>query len=352
MNSVNLSKGESAIYDRQLRLWGSSAQMRIKSSTVAIVGLTLATVEIAKNMVLAGSNLLLQDSRAVTENTSNFLIKLEVDDVSGLSVGDATAIAVRRLNEHPKVDSCVDWNASGKSSVTSLVVSFSYIDYDVHEAIAMSNKAREMSISFFLVVDSNVLCWSFSDLQTHVVEEYTAPLKRDDRTGNRVVSTRAGELFEFVSLSEYISSELKISKKQNDMYKFMHFYLGYLYTKNQPGSPKNKRLRLGGGLGEYIKMNNNQSNDKLDYLSTCMEFENHKNCLPHFAAIHGALISQEIIKYITKKDPPLFNTILLANDGAALVYKHPSTMRHVQPTDEDEVQCVVEAASGFDLDLD
>lgn len=84
MNPEQLSTGESAIYDRQLRLWGSSAQMRIKSAKVAVIGLTTSTVEIVKNLILAGASLLLQDDRAVTAETTNFLIQLEVDDTSSM----------------------------------------------------------------------------------------------------------------------------------------------------------------------------------------------------------------------------------------------------------------------------
>ncbi len=80
----NLSTGESAIYDRQIRLWGSNAQLRIKSSKVLFVGLSPATVEVAKNTVLAGANILLEDTRTIDKNTTNFLIQLEVDKTDGM----------------------------------------------------------------------------------------------------------------------------------------------------------------------------------------------------------------------------------------------------------------------------
>ena len=83
MNSQQLSTKESEVYDRQLRLWGSSAQMRIKSANVLVIGITASTVEIVKNLVLAGSNLLLEDERKVKES-SNFLIQLELDGVAGM----------------------------------------------------------------------------------------------------------------------------------------------------------------------------------------------------------------------------------------------------------------------------
>lgn len=53
---------EAAIYDRQLRLWGVEAQKRMQNSRVLISGITALGSELAKNLVLAGINVTLQDS--------------------------------------------------------------------------------------------------------------------------------------------------------------------------------------------------------------------------------------------------------------------------------------------------
>jgi molybdopterin/thiamine biosynthesis adenylyltransferase len=86
MTKPDLSTGESAIYDRQIRLWGSSSQLRIKSSTVLILGLTRTSTEIAKNAILAGANLILCDDSAVNDENRNFLIALELDDTTGMNL--------------------------------------------------------------------------------------------------------------------------------------------------------------------------------------------------------------------------------------------------------------------------
>jgi len=79
-----LSAGETAIYDRQIRLWGSNAQLRIKSASVLFIGMTPSTVEIAKNTVLAGCNVFVEDDRHVNDSTTNFLIQLEIDNPQGM----------------------------------------------------------------------------------------------------------------------------------------------------------------------------------------------------------------------------------------------------------------------------
>ena len=85
----NLSTGESAIYDRQIRLWGSNAQLRIKSAKALFVGLTASTVEIAKNTVLAGANIVLEDTRTIDAKSTNFLIQLEVDKTDGTQLASS-----------------------------------------------------------------------------------------------------------------------------------------------------------------------------------------------------------------------------------------------------------------------
>ena len=60
-----LSVEEQKKYDRQLRLWGVRAQTYLKQSKVLICGLSGVNVEGAKNLVLAGANVILADARPV-----------------------------------------------------------------------------------------------------------------------------------------------------------------------------------------------------------------------------------------------------------------------------------------------
>ena len=94
----NLSTGESAIYDRQIRLWGSNAQLRIKSSKILFIGLSCSSVEIAKNTVLAGASIVLEDTRIIDEKSTNFLIQLEVDQTDGMMNVVDRFMRVRRYN--------------------------------------------------------------------------------------------------------------------------------------------------------------------------------------------------------------------------------------------------------------
>ena len=61
----------SDIYDRQIRLWGADAQSKISSAQILYVGLTGVSMEILKNLVLAGVQPAILDGRPYPEGVLN-----------------------------------------------------------------------------------------------------------------------------------------------------------------------------------------------------------------------------------------------------------------------------------------
>ena len=64
-----LTKQQAELYDRQIRLWGVEAQQRMQTSNVLLIGLSGVHTEVAKNLVLAGVNVTIADSRIAIERT-------------------------------------------------------------------------------------------------------------------------------------------------------------------------------------------------------------------------------------------------------------------------------------------
>ena len=100
--SDGISEEEKKRYDRQIRVWGSEAQHRIQTSSVLICGLKGLNIEVVKNIVLAGMNVVLIDSSKVeiTNLSCNFF--LSVDDV-GRPTADACLDRIQELNNFAKV---------------------------------------------------------------------------------------------------------------------------------------------------------------------------------------------------------------------------------------------------------
>ena len=54
--SEQLSADEIALYDRQIRLWGTSTQLKLRSTKILVINLGAIGSEIVKNLVLGGIN--------------------------------------------------------------------------------------------------------------------------------------------------------------------------------------------------------------------------------------------------------------------------------------------------------
>ena len=200
---------------------------------------------------------------------------------------------------------------------------------------------------------------------THVVDSHTAPLRRDERTGDRSADQRVIE-YEFTSFEDFIEYKLQ-SHSVKPSFPLAEILFAKLFTEftsrdYEDGSPNPKRARRSHSplksekwsdfISQKIESLGGKITDSLIAdLKQKME-DLHLPSLPHFAAIHGALVSQEIMKYITKRDIPLVNQIVLnPRDCGALVVKTPVTLssRIIDSgSNENEEVQVVAAVEGLD----
>ncbi|CAN6464740.1 unnamed protein product [Victoria cruziana] len=101
MNGEELTEQETALYDRQIRIWGADAQRRLSRSHILVSGITGAIVEFCKNVVLAGiGSLTLMDDRSVSEKdlSVNFLIPPDEDTYKGKSIAEVCSDSLLDFN--------------------------------------------------------------------------------------------------------------------------------------------------------------------------------------------------------------------------------------------------------------
>ncbi|KAJ8772450.1 hypothetical protein K2173_027627 [Erythroxylum novogranatense] len=106
MDGEELTEQETAVYDRQIRVWGADAQRRLSKSHVLVYGMKGTVAEFCKNIVLAGvGSLTLLDVRAVTEEalSSNFLIPPDESVYSGKSLAELCCDSLKELNPMVRV---------------------------------------------------------------------------------------------------------------------------------------------------------------------------------------------------------------------------------------------------------
>lgn len=106
MDGEELTEEETALYDRQIRVWGVDAQKRLSKAHILVRGLNGTAVEFCKNMVLAGvGSLTLMDDRSVTEDVlqSNFLIPPDEAYYSGRSLDELCCESLKDFNPMVRV---------------------------------------------------------------------------------------------------------------------------------------------------------------------------------------------------------------------------------------------------------
>ncbi|CAL9185849.1 unnamed protein product [Musa hybrid cultivar] len=106
MDGEELTAQETALYDRQIRVWGVDAQKRLSKAQILVSGLNGTSVEFCKNIVLAGvGSLTLMDDRLVTEDAlqANFLIPRDETVYSGRSLSELCCESLRDFNPMVRV---------------------------------------------------------------------------------------------------------------------------------------------------------------------------------------------------------------------------------------------------------
>ncbi|KAF3784875.1 SUMO-activating enzyme subunit 1A [Nymphaea thermarum] len=101
MNGEELTEQETALYDRQIRIWGADAQRRLSKSHILVSGITGTIVEFCKNVVLAGiGSLTLMDDRLVSDKDLlvNFLIPPDEDKYKEKTIAEVCSDSLRDFN--------------------------------------------------------------------------------------------------------------------------------------------------------------------------------------------------------------------------------------------------------------
>lgn len=102
-STTELSEKDKELYDRQIRVWGVEAQMRMQSCFVLVSGLHGVNCEVIKNLVLAGINVMIQDDRNIEmmDYGSNYFIGM--NDV-GKNLASSSLDNIKLLNNNTRVE--------------------------------------------------------------------------------------------------------------------------------------------------------------------------------------------------------------------------------------------------------
>lgn len=314
MDGEELTAQQTALYDRQIRVWGVDAQKRLSKANVLVSGLNGTVAEFCKNIVLAGvGSLTLVDDRLVTEDAihANFLITSEEANHSGRSLAEGYCNSLREFN--PMVHVSVE-----KGDLHQ----FEGVFFDKYDVVVISccslkdkrvinNKCRERQkrIAFYTVECRDSCGEIFIDLQNYAY----AQKKSDGKVECHL---------EYPSLEEAISTPWRdLPRKTTKTYFAMrvleHFEsLQYRKPCHTSSSDLPLVLEMRKNLCDAQALNESHIPEiLLDRLVAAGTREH-----PPVCAILGGILGQEVIKAISGKGAPIKNFFYFdAADGKGII---------------------------------
>lgn len=308
-----LTAQETALYDRQIRVWGAGAQRRLSKAHVLVYGIKGTGAEFCKNIVLAGvGSLTLVDDRPATEEAcfTNFLIPFDENVYSGKTIAQLCCSSLKDFN--PMVRVSVE-----KGDLSSFDVEF-FSKFDVVVVSCCSLSAKKLAndkcrkgskrVAFY-TVDVRDSCGEiFVDLQ-----DYRYSKKKQEETTDCHLK--------FPSLEGALSVPWKaLHRRMSKLYFAMRVIekfeedegrsVGEVSIADFSGVLKlKKELCTAQSLGESHVPDN-----LLERLvANTAEF-------PPVCGIIGGILGQEVIKAISGKGDPLKNFFFFdAFDGKGLI---------------------------------
>lgn len=308
-----LTEQETALYDRQIRVWGADAQRRLSKSHILVHGIKGTVAEFCKNIVLAGvGSVTLMDDRVVTEEAlfANFLMPPDENAYCGKTLAELCCDSLKEFN--PMVHVSVE-----KGDISTFEGDF-FENFDVvvlsccslAKKKLINQKCRKLSkrIAFY-TVDCRDSCGEiFVDLQNY-------------KFSKKKLEETVESLLEYPSFEEAISVPwTALPRKVSKLYFAMRVIERYEEVEGRnPGEISivdlPNVLILKKEICEANSLNENHIPNAL-----LERLVKGKREFPPVCAIIGGILGQEVIKAISGKGEPLKNFFCFDTmDGKGLI---------------------------------
>ncbi|KAK7399247.1 hypothetical protein VNO78_10426 [Psophocarpus tetragonolobus] len=308
-----LTAQETALYDRQIRVWGADAQRRLSKAHVLVYGVKGTVAEFCKNIVLAGvGSLTLVDDRVATEEAlySNFLIPPDANVYSGKTLAELCCNSLKDFN--PMVRVSVE-----KGDLSSFDVEF-FSKFNVVVVSCCSllakklanDKCRKLSkrVAFY-AVDCRDSCGEiFVDLQ-----DYKYSKKKNDETVECDMK--------YPSFEDALSVPWRSLHKRTSKLYFAMRVIEKFEEAEKRIAGEVSIADLSGILKLKRELCTTQSLNESHVPDTLLErLVTNATEFPPVCAIIGGILGQEVIKAISGKGDPLKNFFFFdAFDGKGII---------------------------------
>mmetsp|Transcript_13181 Transcript_13181/g.15993 ORF Transcript_13181/g.15993 Transcript_13181/m.15993 type:complete len:372 (-) Transcript_13181:671-1786(-) len=313
-----ISETEAALYDRQIRLWGVEAQKRMREAKVLICGLRGTTVELCKNLVLAGISVTIQESSVVKAEDLGTQFFLREEDI-GKNLAEASKARIQELNPLVEVTIMVkDLTDLGPTDISKFDYLCACATSSIKTLMSLNSMCRENSTHFFCADSFGMYGYLFLDLgesYTYIETKVESSSEGSDSESKKVQRERT---LKFVPLEDALTTKwTSLPSKKRKRVPSAYFTLRTLYELQKLESP-NERENIKMLLEKLLdqeELTPSQSLFDLDSVVDSAKVACKGAEINPVCAIMGGIVGQKILKAISRKDKPLQNFFFF--DGVA-----------------------------------
>jgi len=299
-----LSADETALYDRQIRLWGVEAQSRLGKANILFCGFTSVQAEICKNLVLAGiKSVTINDTRICDSSHTGAHLFLNHNSI-GKSCSEASQEGVKLLNPHVVVStSALSMDEIGNSFDKYHLVCVSGLT--PNEIINANTMARSKNTYFFNVDTFGYFGYMFEDLG----KNYTFEKENEKKE-------KINQSIDMTPLSSALES-----KNSTPLFVVIKTLFNFwkIHSKYPTQDDHEEFKKIKDEILSQTKITNREKNKINDML--LQKFIQHLGTeLSPICAIVGGVVAQEILKVICHNDKPFNNSFFFNGlDDSGLV---------------------------------
>jgi len=324
---VAMSEEEAALYDRQIRLWGVSAQKKLRTANVLMAGVNGVGSEAVKNIVLSGvKGITLLDDQMVdsSDTLSNLFTKRRI----GQNRAQVSKELVQSLN--PNVAVNCD-NTSLKDKDVDYFRAYDVVivaNHDKQTMIKVNRICNELNIKFFATAIWGSFGFTFTDLGsdhsyfaeeevkaedvTITVTDYE-PIKKkaklEEQTKQIVQKKISYTPLETALAVKAGKAGYGLTKRTSSTFIITHIILEFC--------DKHSRYPSIDSRDEDIKELEKLQKEVIERLGVDDNIIKHKDWhkevfgqLSPVSAIVGGVLGQDVIRAVSQKDSPIRNFFL------------------------------------------
>jgi len=357
-----LTEEETALYDRQIRLWGVEAQQRLRKARILLVGLTGLGNEVCKNILLAGIQHLTMLDDTVLSKEDSLIQFLAPQESVGMNKAEASLLRAKELN--PMVDIVVDTENIEKKSDSF----FSQFDVvcmtgcNAELEIKINDICHKLGVKFLSGNVFGYYGYMFADLGEHSYMAEKVKIVNSKKNGEGPSSAKRSKIenddeveYEektttFCTLSDALSSSPFQGKSLSEAKKFSKTFLvmkvlheyqkKYKCLPNQVKSNQELEnlLDVRNEVFEKLQIDNELLTDEFsDYCTGTLYPVN---------PIVGGVMAQEVIKAVSRKDTPhnnfFFYDAVSTGGVVQQINKVETKILEEKPTESDKKKIVEE----------